>query len=106
MSEINKNPLEEFSELYAQIKDKFAELPAVLSKLSAYSNEIVSENKSLKAKLKEIEEKFTSLKTEYETKATNVDKAVQEAADYKTQLESVENQWHYKCKAHLVCEGA
>ncbi len=92
MSEFEKTPLEEFIELYDQIKDKFAKLPNVLTKLSSYSDDIVKENSELKTKMKEIEEKFTQLKQEYETKDTKVDEALTEANKYKTQLESVEKQ--------------
>lgn len=92
MSDVSKNPLEEFTELYGQIKDKFAELPAVLSKLSSFSDEITKENSELKSKLKEIEEKFTKLKAEYEAKEANISEAVQNAEKYKTQLQDVEKQ--------------
>ena len=92
MSDINKNPLEEFTELYGQIKDKFEELPAILSKLSGFSEEITKENSELKSKLKEIEEKFTRLKAEYEVKDASIDAAVKSADKYKTQLEDVEQQ--------------
>ena len=92
MSETEKTPLEEFIELYGLIKDKFAELPAVLNKLSSFSDDIVKENKDLKAKLKEIQEKFTQLKQEYETKDSKAEEAIKEAEKYKTQLASVEGQ--------------
>ena len=92
MEGTSKTPLEEFIEVYSHIKDKFAELPDVLSKLSSYSDDIVKENADLKSKLKEIEEKFSTLKTEYETKDQSVEKALKEANQYKVQLESVEEQ--------------
>lgn len=92
MSEFEKTPLEEFIELYDQIKDKFAKLPNVLTKLSSYSDDIVKENSELKTKMKEIEEKFTQLKQEYETKDTKVEEALKDANKYKIQLESVEKQ--------------
>lgn len=76
-----KTPLEEFVELYSQIKDKFEILPSVLTKLSSFSDNIVKENQNLKAKVKELEEKNTE-----------VEKLTKEAADYKSQLESVEEQ--------------
>lgn len=76
-----KTPLEEFVDLYSQIKDKFERLPSVLTKLSSYSDSIVKENKELKAKVKELEEK-----------STEIEKLTKEAANYKNQLESVEDQ--------------
>ncbi len=92
MEGTTKTPLEDFIELYSHIKDKFAELPTVLTKLSSYSDDIVKENSDLKFKLKEIENKFTKIKTEYETKDNSVEEALKEANQYKTKLESVENQ--------------
>jgi uncharacterized phage infection (PIP) family protein YhgE len=99
MEGASKTPLEEFVDLYSEIKDKFAELPEVLSKLSNYSDDIVkanndlkSENDELKTKLKEIEDKFTKLKAEYETKDQSVEEALKDANKYKLQLESVEEQ--------------
>ena len=92
MSETQKTPLEEFIELYAHIKDKFAELPAVLTKLSSFSDDIVKENNELKTKLKDIEGKFTQLKQEYETKDSKAEEALKNAESYKSQLESVESQ--------------
>ncbi|MCE7743168.1 MAG: hypothetical protein GOP50_12025 [Candidatus Heimdallarchaeota archaeon] len=92
MSETEKTPLEEFIELYAHIKDKFAELPSVLTRLSSFSDDIVKENNDIKIKLKEIEGKFTQLKQEYETKDSKAEEALKEANSYKTQLESVESQ--------------
>ncbi len=92
MSETDKTPLEEFIDLYALIKDKFAELPAVLTRLSNFSDDIVKENNDLKSKLKEIESKFTQLKQEYETKDSKAEEALKEANSYKTQLENVESQ--------------
>ncbi len=76
-----KTPLEDFVELYSQIKDKFEQLPSVLTKLSSYSDSIVKENKELKAKVKELE-----------VKSTEVERLSKEAANYKRQLESVEDQ--------------
>jgi flagellin-specific chaperone FliS len=76
-----KTPLEEFVELYSQIKDKFEKLPTVLTKLSSFSDNIVKENQDLKAKVNELEEK-----------GKEVEKLANEAADYKNQLESVEEQ--------------
>ena len=76
-----KTPLEEFVDLYSQIKDKFEQLPSVLTKLSSYSDSIVKENKELKVKVKELEEK-----------STEVEQLTKEAANYKNQLESVEEQ--------------
>jgi DNA repair exonuclease SbcCD ATPase subunit len=76
-----KTPLEEFVELYSQIKDKFEKLPTVLTKLSSFSDNIVKDNQDLKAKVKELEEK-----------SKEVEKLANEAADYKNQLESVEEQ--------------
>ncbi len=92
MSESEQTPLEEFIELYAHIKDKFAELPSVLTKLSSFSDDIVKENTDLKSKLKEIEEKFTQLKQEYETKDSKISDALKDAESYKNQLASVEEQ--------------
>ena len=99
MEGTSKTPLEEFIDLYAQIKDKFAELPGVLTKLSSYSDDIVkanndlkSENDDLKSKIKESEDKFTKLKTEYETKDQSIEEALKDANKYKIQLESVEEQ--------------
>ncbi|MHA1200145.1 MAG: hypothetical protein ACTSQF_12520 [Candidatus Heimdallarchaeaceae archaeon] len=92
MFETEKTPLDEFIELYAHIKDKFAELPAVLTRLSSFSNDIVKENSELKTKLKDIEGKFTQLKQEYETKDAKADEALKNALSYKSQLESVEGQ--------------
>ncbi|MCG3220087.1 MAG: hypothetical protein H7641_01800 [Candidatus Heimdallarchaeota archaeon] len=76
-----KTPLEDFVDLYSQIKDKFEQLPSVLTKLSSYSDSIVKENKELKVKVKELEEK-----------STEVEQLTKEAANYKNQLESVEEQ--------------
>ena len=92
MEDTTKTPLEEFTELYSHIKDKFAELPTALTKLSSYSDEIVKENSDLKSKLKEIEDKFTKLKAEYETKDNSVEEALKEANQYKVKFESVEDQ--------------
>lgn len=92
MEGTTKTPLEEFIELYSHIKDKFAELPTVLTKLSSYSDDIVKENTDLKSKLKEIEDKFTKLKEEYETKDNSIDEALKEANQYKVKFERVEDQ--------------
>lgn len=92
MEDTTKTPLEEFIELYSHIKDKFAELPTVLTKLSSFSDDIVKENSGLKSKLKEIENKFTKLKTEYETKDQSIEEALKEANQYKVKFESVEDQ--------------
>ncbi|MHA1954378.1 MAG: hypothetical protein ACW96U_10590, partial [Candidatus Heimdallarchaeaceae archaeon] len=71
----------EFVDLYSLIKDKFEQLPSVLTRLSSYSDSIVKENKELKAKVNELE-----------VKSTEVEKLSEEAASYKSQLESVEEQ--------------
>ena len=92
MEATGKTPLEEFIELYSQIKDKFEKLPTVLSKLSNFSDDIVKENADLKNKLKEIDNKFTQLQDEYNTKDSKVTGLQKEAEDYKAQLESVEEQ--------------
>lgn len=92
MEDTSKTPLEEFTELYSHIKDKFAELPTVLTKLSSYSDNIVKENSDLKSKLKETEDKFTKLKAEYETKDNSVEDALKEANQYKVKFERVEDQ--------------
>jgi len=92
MEGTTKTPLEDFIELYSQIKDKFAELPTVLTKLSSYSDDIVKENSDLKSKLKDIEEKFSKLKKEYETKDNSIEDALKEANQYKIKFESVEEQ--------------
>ena len=92
MEGTTKTPLEEFIELYSHIKDKFAELPTVLTKLSSYYDEIVKENTDLKSKLKEIEEKFSKLKKEYEAKDNSIEDALKEANQYKIKFESVEEQ--------------
>lgn len=92
MEGTTKTPLEEFIELYSQIKDKFAELPTVLTKLSSYSDDIIKENSDLKSKLKDIEEKFSKLKKEYETKDNSIEDALKEANQYKIKFESVEEQ--------------
>ena len=92
MSE-EKTPLEEFVEVYGQIKDKFAELPSVLSKLLTQSGDITKENVELKSKLKEIETKFEQLQTEYSTKDTRLSDIEKQATEYKTQLEEVESQF-------------
>jgi chromosome segregation ATPase len=81
MESETKTPLEDFVELYSQIKDKFEQLPTVLTKLSSYSDSLVKENSELKAKVKELE-----------AKSTEVEKLTKEAAEYKRQLESVEDQ--------------
>ncbi len=99
MEGTSKTPLEEFIDLYAQIKDKFAELPEVLTKLSTYSDDIVktnndlkSENDDLKSKLKAAEDKFNKLKAEHETKDQSIEEALKDANQYKIKLESVEEQ--------------
>jgi predicted nuclease with TOPRIM domain len=92
MEGTTKTPLEEFVELYSQIKDKFAELPTVLTRLSSYSDDIVKENTDLKSKLKDIEEKFSKLKKEYESKDDSVEDALKEANQYKVKFERVEDQ--------------
>jgi len=92
MEDTTKTPLEEFIELYSHIKDRFAELPTVLTKLSSYSDDIVKENSDLKSKLKEIEEKITKLKAEYETKDQSIEEALKEANQYRVKFESVEDQ--------------
>ena len=87
-----KTPLDEFVELYNSIKDKFEQLPNVLSKLSTFSNEIVSENKQLTSKVKELDKKFVALEEEYSTKISEIENAEKSASDYKVQLEKVEEQ--------------
>ncbi len=92
MEATGKTPLEEFIELYSQIKDKFEKLPSVLSKLSNFSDDIVKENADLKNRLKEIDNKFTQLQDEYNSKDGKVTGLQKEAAEYKAQLQSVEEQ--------------
>jgi len=92
MEATDKTPLEEFIELYGQIKDKFEKLPSVLSKLSNYSDDIVKENVDLKLKLKEIDNKFTQLQDEYNTKDNKITDLQKETDSYKNQLQSVEKQ--------------
>lgn len=78
MEPSTKTPIEEFTELYSQIKDKFEQLPSILSKLSSY--------------VEEIEDKYNKLQTEFDTKESRISDAEKQAATYKAQLESVENQ--------------
>jgi predicted RNase H-like nuclease (RuvC/YqgF family) len=92
MEATSKTPLEEFIELYSQIKDKFEKLPTVLSKLSNFSDDIVKENADLKTKLKEIDNKFTQLQDEYNTKDSKITDLQKEAENYKSQLQNVEEQ--------------
>jgi len=87
-----KTPLDEFVELYNSIKDKFEQLPNVLSKLSTFSHDIVSENTQLTSKVKELDKKFVALEEEYSTKISEIENAEKSASDYKVQLEKVEEQ--------------
>lgn len=92
METSTKTPFDEFSELYAQIKDKLELLPSVLSKLTSYTDTIVKDNSELKVKLKEIDDKFNQLQSEYQSKDSKISEAEKLAAEYKSQLESVDNQ--------------
>lgn len=92
MEPSTKTPIEEFTELYSQIKDKFEQLPSILSKLSSYTENIANENKEIKTKLQEIEDKYNKLQNEFNTKESKISNAEKQAAKYKSQLESVENQ--------------
>ncbi len=92
METSTKTPFDEFSELYAQIKDKLELLPSVLSKLTSYTDTIVKDNSELKVKLKEIDDKFNQLQSEYQSKDSKISDAEKLAAEYKSQLESVDNQ--------------
>jgi uncharacterized phage infection (PIP) family protein YhgE len=92
MSVEEKSPIEEFVELYAKIKGDFEKLPEILTKLSNFSGDIVKENNELKEKLKNVDEKFQILQTEYETKDSKISDVEKEADKYKKKLESVEEQ--------------
>ena len=92
MEPSTKTPIEEFTELYSQIKDKFEQLPSILSKLSSYTENIANENNELKTKLQEIEDKYEKMKNEFDSKESKISDAEKQAATYKSQLESVENQ--------------
>ncbi|MEE9411267.1 MAG: hypothetical protein V3V41_10100 [Candidatus Heimdallarchaeota archaeon] len=92
METSTKTPFDEFSELYAQIKDKLELLPSVLSKLTSYTDTIVKDNSELKVELKEIDDKFNQLQSEYQSKDSKISDAEKLAAEYKSQLESVDNQ--------------
>ncbi|MHA1346338.1 MAG: hypothetical protein ACTSVO_01140 [Candidatus Heimdallarchaeaceae archaeon] len=92
MTSEEKSPIEEFVDLYAKIKDDFEKLPDILTKLSNFSGDIVKENSDLKIKLKDIDGKFQTLQTEYETKDSKISDVEKEAAEYKKKLESVEEQ--------------
>ncbi len=87
-----KSPIEEFVDIYAKIKGDFEKLPAILTKLSNFSGDIVKENDDLKVKLKSIDEKFQTLQREYETKDSKISDVEREASRYKRKLESVEEQ--------------
>lgn len=92
MASEEKSPIEEFVVLYAKIKGDFEKLPDILTKLSNFSGDIVKENSDLKVKLKDIDGKFQTLQTEYETKDSKISDVEKEAAKYKKKLESVEEQ--------------
>ena len=92
MSTENETPFEKFKKLYDDAKNQLEQLPRTILEMLNYFEEMNTTNTTLKGKVKEIEEKFSLMQKEHETKYSNFSAMETELNDYKSRYQKVEEQ--------------
>jgi len=92
MSTENETPFEKFKKLYDDSKNQLEQLPRTILAMLNHFEEMNTTNTTLKGKVKEIEEKFSLLQKEHETKYSNFSEMETELNDYKSRYRKVEEQ--------------
>ena len=92
MSTENKTPFEKFKKLYDDSKNQLEQLPKTILAMLNHFEEMNTTNTTLKGKVKEIEEKFSLMQKEHETKYSNFSEMETELNHYKSRYKKVEEQ--------------